>query len=440
MPRTPAEDREEKRAYLRTAVENGEVSEADEDRIVELVKAFDESTPTVERPRWPDAPDHLTTYRKDSTLANWYYHLTRAARVQELSTATTTEVNAISEALSDGSAPTVKDDGLAGSTVKQYQQTLRMFYRYQQDLDVDRERIQVYSQNGEGGSDGFDPEDILSIDEIKAVRREARHPRDAAVFDLLLFTGMRNGALRTLRVRDVAPDDGEFRFNTDADGLKNIYQPRAKRHLLYAAGSGDDWLAKHPCPDDPDAYLITAKPEYTAAGVDSDAHTPVSDKTIARICRNLKEAAGITKPMHPHMLRHNYVYVCDRVFDLDDKTIKFNLGHAPASNIMETTYRHLSADDHFEATAAGAGLAASPDGEDVGFFLGECSVCGRDLPEQAKACPRCGTVLTPDAAAQQQELQERAEEQVPEVENEEEARIVAAVLEDLRENPDEYVE
>jgi hypothetical protein len=40
------------------------------------------------------------------------------------------------------------------------------------------------------------------------------------------------------------------------------------------------------------------------------------------------------------MAKHNY--------DLDDAYIKHLRGDAPGSNVMETTYRHLSGDDAIE--------------------------------------------------------------------------------------------
>lgn len=426
MARDPTVFRNQKDEYLSKAVQAGEVSEADADRIRELVDAFDENRPTVQRPSWPDAPANLRGARSESTLGNWMYFLTRWAKSTELSDSTPREINQVAEDMLHGDLPDVKDDGLSKGTIRAHQNAVRIFYRYYDELDVAHTDVSTFEQNTKSSADkSWGPEDILDRDEIDRVQAETSDYRDAAVFNLLLYTGARNRALRTLRIKDVNPEEGTYRFNPE-EGTKDIYKPRAPRPLFGAKGPVREWLNRHPTPDDPEAYLITGNPKYTNV----DAHEAVSDRTIGRITNRLKETADISKPMHPHMLRHNFVYICKRVYEIPDDTIRFYLGHAPDSTIMEQTYSHLSAEDHLERGRAAAG-EIDPDDSDRGFELETCNNCGNNLPANAKACPVCGTVFTPDAKDAVGERVEADKAEAETVEAYEEAdEIAEAIAED----------
>lgn len=415
MARDPTQFRHRKAEYLTKAVENGEVTPEDADRIRDVVHAFDENKPTVKRPAWPDAPSNIRGYRSETTLGNWLYFLTRAAKHTSLRAGDATAINQVAEDMLSGSSPHVKDDGLSKGSIRAYQNTLRIFYRYHDDLGLDWSDVAVFSrtkQNGSGGS-SWEPDDILDRAEIDACQAAATDYRDAAVFNLLLYTGMRNRALRTLRIRDVDPEDGTYRLNP-AEGTKDLDKPRAPRPLFAAKAPVREWLKRHPTPDDKDAYLITANSKYTTP----DPTEPVSDRTVERVCDRIKEEAGVDKPLHPHMLRHNFVYICKRVYELNDDTIRFYLGHAEDSTIMEETYSHLSAEDHLERGRVAAG-EIDPDDDDVGFELETCNVCGEHLPEGAKACPKCGTVFTPDAQQAKDRIQSALFESLGETDDEE---------------------
>lgn len=218
------------------------------------------------------------------------------------------------------------------------------------------------------------------------------------MFDLLIYTGQRREALRTLRVKDVDVDDGTYRLNPEVDGLKGADDTNGKRPLLGAKGSIRTWLDYHPAPDEPDAYLITARPSYSAV----DPHEPVSGETIRRIMADIKADTDIQKPMNPHAMRHNFVTIAKRDYDLPDDTIKYLVGHSPASQVMETTYSHLSGDDHVERAEEAWGIR-DPE-KDSPLTPDVCDICGNPLEPNSKACSRCGNVYTPDAKAAKDQI------------------------------------
>lgn len=394
MPRSYSDFYDKKRKYLSEQVEQGTVSEADAEAIRELTNAFDEDRPTVQRPNWPDAQSNLTQYRADSTLANWTYHLTTYAKHVELTDTTANELNELAQKFI-GEGTEHKNGGLAKGSVRAYQNTARIFYRYWNDVGVDYNDIAVFDPE----DTSVNPRDMLDSDEIDRIRQTPEHPRDACIVDLLLYTGMRNRALRTLRIRDVNTDDGVFHFNTDQNGLKNLHKPNASRPLLGATASVREWLNYHPASDDPEAYLIMGKPKFG----NPDPKEPVSDRTIQRVLDSVKEKADINKPLNPHALRHNMVSLSKKIYDLDDATVKFLIGHSPDSTVMETTYSHISAEDYRKKAERKMGIR--DDEPDSPMTPNYCDVCDEPLAADAKACSRCGTIYTPDAKSTQDAIQ-----------------------------------
>ncbi|MFC5971485.1 tyrosine-type recombinase/integrase [Halomarina salina] len=362
-------------------VEAGDIDAASAAAIREVINAYDERNVTVSKPAGEG-------YREPATLMSWLYRLAIFARERDLTTATAAELNADIQAMLDGTHRSVKDDGLTMGTLRSYQAALRVFYGYHDGFSVTPDEIQLFDK----ADTHIDPADMLTKEEIHMAREAADNVRDLLIFDLLLYTGMRRGALRTLRVKDVDVQAGEWRFNSEVDGLKKIHQPFAPRPLLMAKATVRDWLEYHPDPQ-PDNYLVTARPNFAAV----DPSVPIAGETVRRVMADIKADAGIEKPMHPHAMRHNFVTICKRNYRIPDDTVKFLIGHHPASNVMETTYSHLSGDDHIQRANEGAGLV---DPEDESPFTPDaCRYCSAPLAPNAKACSRCGYVYTPDAVA-----------------------------------------
>ncbi len=324
----------------------------------------------------------------------------------------------------DGSHPTVKDSGIKKSTLRSYQAALRKFYGYH-DFGIEASDIPMYEQE----DSPVNPEDMLTKEEIQEAREAARNPRDKLIFQLLLYTGQRREALRTLRLKDVNPQEGTYRLNPEVDGLKGAQERNGNRPLLGAKAAVQNWLEYHPDPSDPENYLITARPSWNAV----DPSEPVSGETIRRVMKDIKEDTDISKPMNPHAMRHNFVTIAKRDYGLAEDTIKYLIGHDKASQVMETTYSHLSGDDHVQRAEEAFGLR-EPE-EESPLTPEICDVCGNSLEPNAKACSRCGTVFTPDAKSTQDKIEEDTYEAKGEVEGEEEDAL-DQMKELLRENPD----
>jgi len=386
MARTPQQEYDSALNTLESVVESGEVADADAKAIRRLCRAYDAEDARESLPTDMGYRDRNISHKKRKTLTAWCGRLTEAARSLTL---TDTDADAI-----NGLTTTwVKnDDGKSKRRVRHIEYALSKFYRFHDDLGVDPDEITVH-QPDTNGNNGWDERDLLNADERAALRKVADHPRDRAVLHLLLYCGMRNTALRTLRVCDIDSENHEWYFNTDADGLKNIDRPSEPRPLFQAERAVRDYLDAHPDPQ-PDHYFITGKQSASK----KDPTRPVTRETIRHTMQTLKERTAdrddvvtVEKPCHPHMMRHNFVSNKRKHPDVTDANIKFWIGHAPGSDVMQTTYSHLSSDDHNNAGHAAFGVSdAEGDDDTPDPWDSTCVRCNRIIHPDADECDMCG--------------------------------------------------
>lgn len=385
MATTPVEHYEVRQQTLGEKARNGIIHTEDCRRITELAFAYDENRLSV------PTPDDEST-REPGTLEGYINRLMHIAQYVQLSTADADDINRTMTKLRNGID--FHKDKRAKSTIRVLQSHCRRFYAYHGDLGVDKDDISMYNQE----DTSVDPCDMLTREEIQQVKDAVEHPRDNAIVHLLLYTGMRNTALRSLRVKDVDIESGVYYLNSDASGLKNADKNGGARPLLGAKAAVRDWLKYHPEPE-PENYLITGKPSYSVV----DPTRQVSWTTITRVMQQVDEKTDIDKPLNPHALRHNFVTICKRDYEIPDETVKYLIGHAQESRVMETTYAHLSDQDHIERAEVAFGIRE--DDSDSPLTPDVCDVCGASLDPNAKACAACGVAFTPDAHSTQQQIQ-----------------------------------
>ena len=407
-----------------TFSEYAEVGEIDEDTVAairELLNAYDDHNVMASPPKG-EGP------REVGTLLTWLWTLMTIGRERNLTTATATELNKDMQSMLDGEHPHVKDDGLEKITVRNHQVSLRNFYGFH-DFQVDPTDIPIFSK----GASPVDPTDMLTREEIQEAREATDNPRDRAIFELLLYTGQRREAIRTLRLKDVNIQEGTFRLNPTVDGLKGAAERNGSRPLLGAKGPLQNWLNYHPDTSDPENHLITARPSYAKV----DPSTPVSGETIRRVMADIKVETDIQKPMHPHAMRHNFVTIARRDYDMPEDTIVYLIGHKPGSDVMETTYAHLSGEDHVQRAEEAFGIR-EPE-EESPLTPDICKVCSNPLEPEAKACSRCGTVYTPDAKSAQEMVEELALSGMRAAKDDQEADAVDDFRQSLKDNPEQAV-
>jgi integrase len=326
---------------------------------------------------------------------------------------------------------------LAKKTVRQRQAAAIKFYRYHDGHDVDPDGIVLVNPDND---ESVDERDMFTKEEIQELREACDNTRDRALLELLIYTGQRIRALQTLRVKDIDLNEGVYYLNADDLGLKGADRVGAKRPLLGAEKAVREWLKHHPT-GEPDDYLITPLPSSTgSAGPGEYLSAPAIRNRLWKIAeradvydRDTKEG----KPPNPHNFRHYFVTVCYREYDMDPSTIKFLIGHGQESVVMETTYQHLTDEDHINAARASSGAGRDPEEQESSFTPETCPTCREPLPPNAKACPGCGMTFTPDAVAAEEQIEDQLKDSYREADPEDtETMEKLDMLDDLLDDPE----
>lgn len=404
------------------------VDPADHDRVVDMAHAYDGDNVLVECP-----PDEST--KSKTTIVAYMRHLKRYARELELTEAGPHEYRRVIQDILDGEIDGVKDSGLSESTVNVQIAAIRAFLRVHTDSVTNPDELPDLDSE----DTAIDPSDMFTREEIQALRKATDNMRDKALIDFLLYTGQRSTATRTLRIKDLDLENGRFRLNPEADGLKNADKNGKWRDLLLAESTIHDWMETgHPDPDNPDAVVFTSLPSYARV----DPERPINSSTINRVCKEVAEKASeecpelADKPTNPHAYRHNFVTIALRR-GLDEATVKHQIGHSPSSNVMRTTYSHLQDSDHItRAREAFDKEVEEPTSE---LTPSACPRCGENPPENAKLCPWCGLEFTPDAKATVENAENEVRESYKEADSMDEVeqvQLLDELLDDAKDDPE----
>lgn len=368
--------------------ESDRITDRDKDAIMEFLQAKDPEDMSV---------PHSDTMA-DGTLARYGFSTRRIAQLSdlELVDCSPEDLNQFFADMYSGDIEEVKDEGLTKGSINGYQSTMRKFYEYHEDLDIEKGEIALYRKD----SGSVDERDVFDKDDIEAIRNAASHPRDSALVDLLLYTGQRLSAILGLRRENINLEEGTFTLNEEEGDLKGA---DGKRPLLYAEKSVREWYNSHPCKGDENAHFITHK--YDWENKPYEAGEKLHQSTVHKQLERIGESAGIDKPTNAHNFRHTFVTVCKRDYEMDNDTIKRLIGHDESSKIMEEVYAHLSDEDIINKAERATGI--TDEKPESTFTPSVCDVCGEPVTnDRAKACANCGTVFTPDAKATQDKIQE----------------------------------
>jgi len=170
---------------------------------------------------------------------------------------------------------------------------------------------------------------VLKPGELEALMVVARHPRDRAILAILAETGVRIGELLSLKLKDIERlPDGSFRLM-----IRGKTGPRAVV-VIDAAPALAEWLRHRPPVGQggEGALFTTIKAPYR----------PLSPHAWRVHLRNLAKRAGLSRPVHPHMLRHTRMTELARV--LTEHELKVVAGWSRDSR-MAAVYVHLSGRD-----------------------------------------------------------------------------------------------
>jgi len=356
-----------------------------------------------------DFEEHDLANNKTRTVANHLLHLQVTAKRSEDSLAEmdADDLNDLLLSFKAGTHPDVDKDQI--NQVKNYQSALRKFYRFHGDLAVD-DASDIDAEDSDYSGRDLSVDDLLFEEEVDALFTAAqrRDPRDLAALALMLSTGLRIDAARTLRLRHVDQDGPaiDISLNEEEGDLKGA---RGERPLLWAKHYVRPWLESHPHRDSDDAALFPAR-EGGANQHDSTFSTePMADRTFRRMVNHRAEDAEIEKDIYPHLFRHSAMTRMAAQDRLSEQQIKQIAGwHGDSSQFDKyiSLAGKLATDNVREAHGVPTSETGPPT---VGRpSLDRCPECNDELPEGEEVCMTCNTPLTHGAAERNGPSEEHA--------------------------------
>jgi len=316
------------------------------------------------------------------------------------------------------------DYEMAAGTLRNYRKALKKFFRYHgrewaEDIEIgavpDRE---------------VDTDKILTDEEISALREAADHPRNKALLEMLLDTGLRVSALGTLRVQDVELNGraGTVTLNQEAVGRKGA---SGKRPLTWSKPYVANWLDVHPRGDDPQAPLFHRFTEPNN-GWDEDDDGALSYYHIQRILKQLAEDGDVSRDkVNPHNFRKTAISEWIRQ-GFSEQEIKHRACWVKDSRQFET-YSQVT-DEEMNAQILEQYGLAEDETERNAPDIDQCPQCQATLRGDTRFCPGCGLALNQKAAHDLDQVDDDIFQDAAEATDEDEK----AMLSDLRELAEEH--
>ena len=191
---------------------------------------------------------------------------------------------------------------------------LRFFYTHTLDRKIAIERIPFPRRSRKLPS-------ILSRQEVQALLQAPRTLRHRALLATLYGAGLRVSEVTQLKVADIDAQRSVLwvRQGKRRRDRQTLLSPKLLELLRQY------WRAERPA-----NWLFSS-----TAGA-----RPISPKAVFLACRSAAQIAGISKPVHPHSLRHAFAtHLLEAGTNL--RTIQILLGHAS----LQTTARYLQVAD-----------------------------------------------------------------------------------------------
>jgi len=208
----------------------------------------------------------------------------------------------------------IKEKKVSQSTVVQLVCALRFLYTHTLRRKIPIERIPFPRREKKLPL-------ILSREEVKALLEAPGSLRDRTALAILYGCGLRVSEVIHLQVSDIDSARNVVRVRHGKGGKdRQTLLPAKLLDLLRCY-----WRSQRPT-----GWLFPS----------SDSTRPIAPKILFLACRKAAQRAGISKPVHPHSLRHAFAtHLLEAGVNL--RTIQILLGHAN----LETTARYLHVAD-----------------------------------------------------------------------------------------------
>jgi integrase len=288
----------------------------------------------------------------------------------------------------------LKDEyDLAESTIRGYKKGLKKFFAWQEADFADDITI------GAPIESKHDPDEEITSDELGAMLDACAEfdaaARDKAMIALLRDTGLRLGAVLSLRVGDV--DISSRRATITINDEANVKDASGARPLTWSRGYVANWLDVHPRPGREDAALI-----HKTRRFDADEDGALRQQYAGQRISKIAEAADVDSDrIHAHLFRGTAISEWIRD-GMSEQQIKHRAAWTEDSRML-ATYSMVSDEEINEEIFGFYGIG---DDEDRSPDLEECPMCKTPLRGTERFCPSCAAALDSAAADAEETIED----------------------------------
>lgn len=236
---------------------------------------------------------------------------------------------------------------ISKSTQNYYLIALRTFLKYlsrQNIKTLDSEKIELAKTEGRQITflDNIELDEILSKPDLKTIQGL----RDKAILDLLFSTGLRVSEISALKKNDINLEKSEFSVKGKGGKIRVVFlDSEAKESItryLESRHDKSDWLFISYGHSNNEMKIVNLPGRQASCKLTIDSH--MTPRSIQRMIKKYAVAAGITKDVTPHTMRHSFA--TDLLMNgADLRSVQTLLGH---SSITTTQiYTHVT-DQHLQ--------------------------------------------------------------------------------------------
>ena len=235
------------------------------------------------------------------------------------------------------------------------------------------------------------PEELITVDEVKAMTEAANNLRDKALVLTLYESGARAGELLSMKIKHVVFDKyGALVMLKGKTGMRRI-------RLVASVPALSAWINVHPYKEDKEAWLW--------CGIsNTNKGERLSYLGLIKLLNNLSKKVGIKKKIHPHLFRHSRA--TELAKHLTEAQLCQIMGWVQGSK-QAATYVHLSQRDTDKAILGMYGLLEKEEEEDEKLVAVKCPRCHQNNSPGARFCFYCGMALDVKAAMETDEKEKQ---------------------------------
>lgn len=309
---------------------------------------------------------------------------------------------------------------LGDGTLRNYRKSLRKFFS---------ERDEDWATDitiGASPDRTVDPNDLLTDEEIQALLDATTNPRDKALLALLADTGLRIGAICSLRLRDIDLSGDVATLSINENG--NVKGASGTIPLTWSEGYVGSWLNTHPRRDTPDAALIH-KVEHVADDEDGAL-------TYQYAARRIKFIAADTDVERSRVNTHNFRKTAISRWireGLSEQAIKHRACWDVDTDMIET-YSGVRDEELNDQILDHYGLDTGTTDQTV--VLDQCPRCQTALAPNDDFCSGCGAALSDIAVHQKETVKDGLSEDLITIADQQKRRIASETLADADADPE----